>query len=469
MSQPDLQSEPQTLYAQSALVQDGGACQWWQNVAITIDGAGVIVDLQQDQAFPAGQTVYGPLLPGMANVHSHAFQRAMAGTAEYRAVGQNSFWSWREAMYGLAAKLTPEKLAPIARQLYVEMLKAGYTAVGEFHYLHNADRGQAVDMGAAVLGAAQSVGLPMTVLPVLYQTSDFGGAEPNDGQKPFVHGLDDYTQLIKDLTPLLGRQDQMGMALHSLRAVPEDVLLEAVKRRPDGPIHIHIAEQMKEVEASITHSGQRPVAWLLDRADVDKRWTLVHATHLDDSEVIALAKSGAVAGLCPTTEANLGDGFFRAKEFISAGGTVAIGSDSHISIDVREELRWLEYGERLNRQQRTVLAGPRSRSPMNAHNGAALYAACARGGAQSVGQNMGAIEVGKRADIVALDSGAASLVGAKGMQVLDRFVFAGQPNPVRHVMIAGQWAIIDGHHAQEDVILKDYTQTLNSLAETADD
>ena len=428
------------------------------DVRLTIK-AGMITAIDQGIALPAGEIRFGHAMAGMANLHSHAFQRAMVGLTEFKAVGESSFWSWRTAMYHLAGRMTPEALSAIASQLYIEMLKAGYTSVGEFHYLHNSHKDQELAMTQAILRAGDTSGLPITMLPVLYQSSDFGGKDPNEGQKPFIHELSDFERLLTGIHPHLGPNDSLGMALHSLRAVDGSVVAEAAALMQDGPIHIHIAEQVKEVEASIAHSGKRPVEWLLDAGLVDDRWCLIHATHMNNAEMQGLASSGAVAGICPTTEGNLGDGFFRSKDYISAGGIIGIGSDSHISVDPREELRLLEYGERLSRGQRTVLAGA------GEHTGLNLWTRAARGGAQALNQPAGEIAVGKRADIIVLDLDAPQFIGPSHGQITDSFIFAGQPNPVSDVMIAGNWVIKDGNHAAQGEVLADYKQHVNKLLE----
>lgn len=446
----------QTIYCRQAFI--GGVLQ--KQVKLTID-QGMIAGVEIGADIPADTTLYDTILPGIANVHSHAFQRAMAGLAEYQVPGRNSFWGWRQAMYSVAGAMTPMRLKVIASQLYVEMIKAGYTAVGEFHYLHNSHKGEQVDMASAVIGAAQSVGLPITYLPVLYQTSDFGAEAALHTQAPFLHTTDDFLNHLSKTRALLSPVDQMGMAIHSLRAVPMDVVKEVTNQVKTGPIHIHIAEQMQEVESCREYSGQRPVDYLLSSVDVNDRWTCIHATHMTDAEITALAKSGAVAGICPTTEANLGDGFFKTPDYLVAGGAIAIGSDSHVSIDPREELRQLDYVERLQSQTRCVLAGSDAR--YQGHVGNHLYHQAATGGAQSMGQNTGNIAVGKRADLIALDHSAQGLIGVADNHILDAFIFKGQPNPVRHVMIAGEWVVKDYKHAHEDEITSAYSQVMADL------
>ncbi|WND01781.1 formimidoylglutamate deiminase [Temperatibacter marinus] len=445
----------QIIYCKSAHVEG----KFRENVQITIDDLGVISSIEWHKDFPEDVQIFGHALPGMANVHSHAFQRAMAGLAEYRVPGKNSFWSWREAMYSLADCMSPDLLYAIARQLYVELLKAGYTSIGEFHYVHNSHEGEAAQMAQSVIGAAQSVGLPMTFLPVLYQTSDFGAMGAEMQQQPFLHRIPAFFRLLDEIRPSLGKDDNLGIAIHSLRAVPEAPLKEAIARFSSGPIHIHIAEQRKEVEDCIAFTTKRPVEWLLDTFSIDERWTLIHATHLTKIECERLAFTGAVAGLCPATEANLGDGFFPSKEYMDYGGAWAIGSDSHISTDLREELKQLEYNERLLKQERCVLAKE------DGHVGEFLYHNAALGGAQSLDQPIGELKVGKRADLVILDLTAPQLINASYGQILDSFIFTGQACPIDRVMVAGQWRIVDGQHPIEEEVLNEYREAIKALNE----
>ena len=453
----------QKLYFSEGLIGQS----WAKDICLTVAPDGFIIHVETSVKSPAS-AVYGPVLPAMPNVHSHAFQRAFAGLAEYKAPGKSDFWSWRNAMYGFARHMTPEALETIASALYIEMLKAGYSAVGEFHYLHNADQDQALAMSDAVIRAADTSGIALTHLPVLYQASGFGGKAPLSGQLPFVHDSDDFTRLLQILAPRLTGRHQLGVAFHSLRAVDADSFVPVINTLEDisikAPIHIHIAEQTAEVEACLQHSGKRPVEWLLDTQPVDERWCLIHATHLVESEWQALAEARAVVGLCPTTEANLGDGLFPLSEFENCDGRWAIGSDSHISIDAREEIRLLEYGQRLARQERTILAGDGG-----GHTGLHMWQNAAKCGAQALAQPMGEIAVGKRADLIVLDKNAPTFAGATYGQVVDAFVFSGQPNPISRVMVAGNWVVENGKHKHEDEIFGRYKRLVGDIAATMED
>lgn len=436
---------------------------WLFDICLTTAADGTITALESGVEAPDGALVHGPVLPAMANLHSHAFQRAFAGLAEYREAGSSDFWSWRNAMYHFAAHMTPEAAGVIARMLYLEMLKAGYSAVGEFHYLHNAHRDEALAMSDTIIGAADATGIALTHLPVLYQASDFGGKAPEAGQMPFVHDTGDFIRLLRVLAPRLEGRHKLGLTFHSLRAVREESFAPSIDALndidPTAPIHIHIAEQMREVNACVDWSGKRPVEWLLATQPVDERWCLVHATHVTEAEWRGMAARGCVAGLCPTTEANLGDGIFPAHEYLQAGGRFGVGSDSHISVDAREELRLLEYGQRLGRQARTVLT-----SPEGGHTGEYLWMQAAAGGAQALGQPIGELKVGKRADLIVLDASAPMFAGSAYSQILDSLVFSGQPNPISHVMVAGRWVIENGRHEAEGDITGAYRELVGRIA-----
>ncbi len=437
------------------------AADGWRSPGfVEVDDAGNITALpDRPPAETATRPVAGYALPGMPNVHSHAFQRAMAGFAERAGPDGDSFWTWRETMYRFVDRLTPDDLEAIAAQLYVEMLKAGYTSVGEFHYLHHAPDGRAyqdpAEMSRRILAAAERAGIGVTLLPVLYAAGGFGVEAPGPGQRRFVTGIDEFLALVETLERICDGDPQRrtGIAPHSLRAVPPEALaaaLDGVDRH--APVHIHVAEQVKEVDDCLAWCGARPVEWLLANAPVAERWCLVHATHMTETETRALAASGAVAGLCPTTEANLGDGLFALPQFQSAGGRWAIGSDSHVSISPIEELRWLEYGQRLSLGRRGVAA-----------SGAALYRAALDGGAQALGRPIGAIAPLRRADIVVLDGDHPALAGRDGDAILDALVFSGNFLPVRDVMVGGAWVVRDAAHRDESAIAGTYRRTKDRL------
>lgn len=459
------------LLADAALLPDGWAADVLFEIAVDGSLAAVTPDAAGLPGARHAARTAGPVLPGMPNLHSHAFQRAMAGLTERAGQGgaaEDSFWSWRQVMYGFVDQLTPQQVEAIAAQLYVEMLKAGYTAVAEFHYLHHDQEGRPyadpAEMSERVLAAARHAGIGITHLPVLYAQGGFGGQPPKPGQRRFLHGLEAYLRLLEELWSRhrADPQFRLGIAPHSLRAVTPELLGAAVAgldRLDDrAPIHIHIAEQTLEVEECLTWSRQRPVEWLLDHAPVGDRWCLVHATHMTATETDRLARSGAVAGLCPTTEANLGDGFFPAIAFLAAGGAIGVGSDSHISVSPVEELRWLEYGQRLIERRRNRLAG-RSGSV-----GADLYQAALAGGATALGRPVGRLAAGARADLLVLDAGHPALCGKAGNRLVDAFVFAGNSNPVRDVMVGGRWVVEAGRHHAEEAVLARFRATMAGLA-----
>ncbi len=464
----------QRFLLRHALLPDG----WHDDVLVEADAAGVITGVSTGVstgvtrgAAPAGAAILdGITLPGLPNLHSHAFQRAMAGLAESSGPDPgDSFWTWREIMYRFAARLTPEDVEAIAAQLYAEMLQAGYTAVAEFHYLHHQADGQAYDDPAAlsrrILTAADAAGIALTHLPVLYRHGGFGAAEPQARQRRFLHDAPAYGRLLDSLAPeFRNRPDRrLGIAPHSLRAVTPELLREAL-RLIDGidaaaPIHIHVAEQMAEVEDCLAWSGKRPVQWLLDEQEVGPRWCLVHATHMTADETARLAASGAVAGLCPTTEANLGDGLFPAIAYLEAGGRIGIGSDSHIAVHAAEELRLLEYGQRLAQHGRNLLAGGPRQS-----TGRRLFDAACRGGAQALGLKVGAIAAGHRADFVCLDDQAPILAGRRGDAALDAWIFAAQPaSPIRTVYAGGRRVVENGRHVRGDAFAARYRRVLSRL------
>ena len=442
---------------------------WAANVRIEINADGMIAAITPDAGADGAERLAGPVLPGMPNCHCHAFQRVMAGLAERRGPSGDGFSSWRDAMYEVAEKLTPEDIGAIAAQLYVEMLKCGYTTVAEFHYLHNAPGGDAyadpAEISRRVLAAARRAGMAITHLPVFYRHGDFGGVGVDDRQRRFVTTAEQLMAIAGVLESVY-RDDPMvriGIAPHSLRAVsPDDlgaILAAAADSMADCPLHIHIAEQRSEVGDCIAWSGRRPVEWLLENAPVGENWCLVHATHVTPGEARAAAECGAVVGLCPTTEANLGDGLFPLADYLGAGGRFAIGSDSNVSVNMIEELRWLEYGQRLDGERRVVAA---SRDAPSA--GASLYRSALAGGARAVGQPVGRLAPGCRADFIVLDPNHPGLIGKSGDQILDGLVFACSDNPVRDVYVGGQQAIDNGRHAQEEKILSAYAVVLKSVS-----
>jgi len=445
-----------SLFAVHALLPTG----WARDVLLSWNEQGLLTDVKTQAACPAGTLqAAGPLLPGMPNLHSHAFQRAFGGLTEYRGTEQDSFWSWRSLMYRFAAAITPEQLEAIATGLYVEMLEAGYTSVCEFHYVHHDHDGRPYADDAALsmclLRAAARVGIGLTLLPVLYQTSGFGGTSPSEGQRRFIRSTDNMLALLQKLKPLCEAQDaRLGLAPHSLRAVPPNSLREALAGLHaldvTAPVHIHIAEQTAEVDACLAWSGQRPVQWLLDHAPVDDRWCLVHATHMTPEESIRAALTGAVAGLCPSTEANLGDGIFDAASWLQGGGRWGVGSDSHACVNAAEELMLLEYSQRLATRQRNVLASTEQPSVATA-----MMLAAVAGGAQASARPVAGLVVGQQADFLVLDAQhllVRDLPSPEAM--LSAHVFAShRQSALLQVWVGGRLRVQSGRHVLHESAL----------------
>ncbi|MBM9485939.1 formimidoylglutamate deiminase [Pseudomonas sp. ICBG1301] len=449
------------FFAERALLPNG----WANDVRLEVGADGLLTKVEVNASADAAERLRGPMLAGMPNLHSHAFQRAMAGLAEVAGNPNDSFWTWRDLMYRMVGKINPDQLHVIARQLYIEMLKAGYTSVAEFHYVHHDASGQPyadrTELSRQISQAAASSGIGLTLLPVLYTHAGFGGQAPNDGQRRFINSTENYLDLQARLKPILATQpaQALGLCFHSLRAVtPQQISAVLAASDKTCPVHIHIAEQQKEVDDCLAWSGKRPLQWLYDNVEVDERWCLVHATHADADEVKRMAQSRAIAGLCLTTEANLGDGIFPAVDFLAQGGRMGIGSDSHVSLSVVEELRWLEYGQRLRDQRRNRLY--RSDQPMV---GRTLFDAALDGGTQALGQPIGRLEVSKRADWIVLDGSDPYLATAVDDGILNRWLFAGGDRQVRDVLVNGKWVVRDGHHAGEEESSRAFTQVLKDL------
>ncbi|MBX8510815.1 formimidoylglutamate deiminase [Pseudomonas cichorii] len=449
------------FFAERALLPGG----WAENVRLEVSADGLLSSVQANGDSQGAERVSGPLLPGMPNLHSHAFQRAMAGLAEVAGNPSDSFWTWRDLMYRLVGQISAPQVGVIARQLYIEMLKGGFTSVAEFHYVHQDTNGKPyadpAELALQISQAATSAGIGLTLLPVLYSHSGFGGQAPNEGQRRFIHSTDSYLDLQARLRPVITGQaaQNLGLCFHSLRAVTPQQISEVLAASDrQCPVHIHIAEQQKEVDDCLNWSGRRPLQWLYENVAVDQRWCLVHATHAEPDEVARMAQSGSVAGLCLTTEANLGDGIFPAVDYIAQGGRWGIGSDSHVSVSVVEELRWLEYGQRLRDQRRNRLY--RSDQPMV---GRTLFEAALSGGAQALGQGIGKLEVGQRADWVVLDGSDPYLETASGDAILNRWLFAGGDRQVRDVLVNGRWVVREGRHAAEEESSRAFAQVLREL------
>ena len=418
------------------------------------------------------EKIRGIVIPGMANAHSHAFQRGMAGDTEYRLSlsAGDSFWTWREAMYRLANRIEPADLQILATQLFIEMLKAGYTSVAEFHYLHRQSDGR-IYAGSnalwdAIANAAAASGIALSFLPTLYQTSDFGAQPLKREQARFALETERFLRAIEDR--LIAERARWGVlrtgaAFHSLRAVPIETLREAAQAlrgmQPTLPLHIHVAEQVKEVEACKAHTGRRPIELLLDTGLIDQHWCLVHATHATAAELKGIAAAGAAVCLSISTEANLGDGLFDTARFLRFGGRVCVGSDSQATVCPAEELRWMEYQQRLRKRRRGVLA-----DAGESHAGTRLWRDAAMHGAQAVGQPAGAIAVGLRADWLVLDTAHSSMAGAPLENALDHLVFAGGNAAIRDVMVGGRWVVKQRHHAAELPLHRRFCELMARLA-----
>ncbi|MCE8536145.1 formimidoylglutamate deiminase [Ruegeria pomeroyi] len=448
-----------TVFANRLLGPKG----WLSDARVTLDGLH-IASVEPDSAPLPDDVRVDTLLPAPGNLHSHSFQRAMAGMTEYRSRGRESFWTWRELMYRFLDRLTPEHVAAIAAQTFVEMQKAGYAAVGEFHYLHHRPGGGPYDdraeMSARILQAAAETGIGLTLLPVLYTHGGADGRALAGGQLRFGNELDAYCTLVEGArahASTLPADARVGIAPHSLRAVSAADLAEVAARHPDGPVHIHIAEQTREVEEIEAAYGARPVDWLLNNAAVGPRWCLIHATHMTDAETRAMAATGAVAGLCPITEANLGDGIFNGVPYLEARGAFGVGSDSNVLISLTEELRLLEYSQRLRDRERNVLAGAEGST------GSALYLGAVRGGARALDRGAGEIAPGALADLVAIDSGAPALCALEPGQLLDGLIFAAGDRVVTDLWSAGRHQVRAGRHVAEDAIARRYGAVLRDL------
>ena len=446
-----------TLFARKALLPGG----WHDNVRLSIDG-GCIDTVATDASHDGSEEILGCVIPGLCNAHSHAFQRALAGHTEERSpAGRDNFWSWRERMYALAGRVSADLLTAIARQAYCEMLRSGYTSVAEFHYLHRdpLDAAGVDTMFDAIVTAARDSGIRLTYVPVHYERAGFEDPEPTRQQASFAMSADEFLAHFERVASRGGNAINIGIGVHSLRAVSQASLARVAElaKTSGVPMHIHVAEQQREVKQCFSSYGRRPVRWLLENFDIGPTWNLVHATHMDDEEIVALARSGAVAVLCPSTEANLGDGLFPLHPYLEQGGRIAIGSDSHVSINPFEELRWLEYGQRLASQSRNVA------SLRDSHVGSELFVRALEGGASAAGQRTVGIEEGAPADIVVLDGDDPMLVGHNDDSRLDALVFSGYPLPVVRVMVDGRWRVEDAAHVERERARDEFAAALGRL------
>jgi len=438
---------------------------WSDDVTVEIGDDGLIARVTPGGGPDGAERVAGIAIPGLPNLHCHAFQKGMAGLAERRGPGGDSFWTWREVMYRFLSRLTPDDVEAIAAYAYVEMLEVGFTLVGEFHYLHHDPQGRPYadigEMAARIAAASRATGIGLTLLPCLYTYGGFGNAAPNPGQIRFINATDRFVTLMSRSREIVGQLPGavIGIAPHSLRAVSAEQLREAAAIFATGPVHIHAAEQTKEVDDCMAALGARPVQWLLDEMGIDQRWCLIHATHMTDDETARLARSGAVAGLCPLTEGSLGDGIFNGETYLATQGRFGIGTDSNIQIDAPAELRQLEYSQRLKARARNVMTASEGES-----TGRSLYTRALAGGAQALAQPMGALAPGNRADIVVLDADHPDLAGASGDMVLDVLVFSAGRGLIRTVIAAGQCVVSNGRHHAREEIAKRYREVVSRLA-----
>jgi formimidoylglutamate deiminase len=447
------------IFAKKALLETG----WADNVRLTAE-QGVIASIAPQSKAESGDTLVDTLLPAPGNLHSHAFQRAMAGMTEARAAGSDSFWTWRDLMYRFMDRLTPEQIEAIAALAFLEMLEAGYASVGEFHYVHH-QRGGAryadiAELSNRIFAAASAAGIGLTHLPVLYTYGGPGQLALSAGQLRFGNGVDGFLALVDRVHANLSHAPadaRIGIAPHSLRATSPGDLAVLLAAHQSGPLHIHAAEQPKEVQDIQAWLGARPVEWLLGNANVDANWCLIHATHMSGDETLRLAASGAVAGLCPITEANLGDGPFNGPAFLNAGGIFGVGSDSNVQISLTGELRTLEYSQRLRDLARNVMVVGEGSV------GQTLYLGAARGSARALARNAGEIRIGLLADLVAIDSSGPALCALSRDQLLDGLVFAANGNVVTDVWSAGRRAVRGGRHMDRERIISNYRAAVTKL------
>jgi len=447
------------LWFESFLLPDG----WAERVGIDIAG-GHIQSIEAGVAPEPDAEKHSIGVPGLPNIHSHAFQRGMAGLTEVPGPTGDHFWSWRETMYRFVDAISPEDMESLAAFAYMEMLESGFTRVGEFHYVHH-DRGgrrfsDPAEMASRIAAAAQTVGIGLTLLPAFYAHSGFGGAAPDPGQSRFVMDIESYAELLDRCRQTVSRLDDavVGVAPHSLRAATPGELTAVIRLAEDAPVHIHLAEQAKEVEDCLTWCGRRPATWLLDAFDVDNRWCLVHATHVDHCELERIAVNGATVGLCPITEANLGDGIFPAAQFLALAGSYGIGSDSNVLIDAAQELRTLEYTQRLALESRNVMAQRDARS-----TGRVLFERALDGGSRALGTLHCSVRVQAAADLIAFDANHDALANRRGDAVLDGWIFAARLPVVDCVWRYGKKVVSGGRHLLREQIATRYRATMKKL------
>jgi formimidoylglutamate deiminase len=436
------------LFFDHALLPSG----WARDVRVSVTDGNIVAVAENTS--PAGtDRIAGIAVPGVPNLHCHAFQRGMAGLAERRGPSADSFWTWREVMYRFLQRLSPDDVEAIAAFAYMEMLEAGFTTVGEFHYLHHDVDGrpyaELAEMAKRIVAAASQTRIGLTLLPSFYAYGGFGGVPPTDGQRRFINDPDRFLELVERTRTAAAALPavRVGVAPHSLRAVTPATLRAVCQAAPQGPIHIHAAEQAREVEDCVEAFGRRPVEWLLENAGLDARWCVVHATHTTEAELKALAASNAAVGLCPVTEASLGDGIFDGATYLAAGGRFGVGTDSNIQIDAASELRQLEYSQRLMWRARNVMTLREGES-----TGRRLFTSVLAAGAQALQQPIGALAVGARADIVLLDPDHPDLAARSGDSWLDAWVFVAGRSALKSVLMGGEPVVEGGHHKMRPTI-----------------
>lgn len=446
-----------TVYAKKAFLHSG----WAEDVRLTI-GNGLIESIDVDAQVEPSDFPAEVVVPGIANAHSHVFQRALVGHCEQRgAADKDNFWSWRVQMYRLANSIGADELAVVARQAFSEMMTFGYTSIAEFHYLHGDldDDGNPESMYRAILQAAADTGIRLTYVPILYERAGFDNNEPAAEQRRFAMTIDQFVDHYECVRDIVDSNVTVAIGAHSLRAVNETSLtkLSDLTERDGCPMHIHIAEQTAEVDQCLARHSARPVEWLLAEVPINEHWCLVHATHISDSELDLLSRSRAVVCLCPSTEANLGDGLFPLFAWLEQGGRIAIGSDSHVTNNPFEELRWLEYGQRLSTRSRNVAA------IHGEHTGHTLFEHVLTGGGLACGHGDGKLRPGANADFLTLDSMSPMLAGHASESILDALIFSGGNLPIDRVMVSGEWHVIDGQHVAGKQVEKDFLEVARNL------